>query len=125
VAEGVGRGGASKKCWSVIQEQVAGIRDQFDALNKATGNCSCPVKHDSLKTERYKAKLNAHSQEQDRQLLREQLRSSHDNDELSHRRSQESKETDIRLHEADVKAAIAEAEALRLRIEYHKLCNSG
>jgi len=33
--------------------------------------------------------------------------------------------TDIRLHEATMKATIAEAEAMRLKIEYHKLCNSG
>jgi len=126
VVEGVGQGGTSKKRRSVIQEQVAGIRDQFDALNKATALVqSDMVSIQELKTERYKAKMDAHSQEQDRQLLREQLRSSHDNDELSHRRSQESKETDIRLHEATMKAAIAEAEAMRLKIEYHKLCNSG
>jgi hypothetical protein len=69
--------------------------------------------------------MDAHSQEQDRQLLREQLRSHRDDAELSHRRSQESKEADIRLREAEAKVATAEAEALRLKIEYHKLCNSG
>jgi hypothetical protein len=58
-----------------------------------------------------------------------------DDAELSHWRFQESKEADIRLlhlreadirlREAEAKAATAEAEVLRLKIEFHKLCNSG
>ena len=35
------------------------------------------------------------------------------------------RETDIRLCKAHAKAAAAEAVLLRLRIKYHKLCNSG
>ena len=31
----------------------------------------------------------------------------------------------IHLREAEAKASTAEAVVLRLRIEYHKLCNSG
>ena len=58
-----------------------------------------------------------------------------DDAELSHQRFQQSKEADIRLlqlreadirlREAEAKAATAEAEVLRLKIEFHKLCNSG
>ena len=52
-------------------------------------------------------------------------RSNRDDAELSYWRSQESKETGIHLREAEAKASTAEAVVLRLRIEYHKLCNSG
>jgi len=81
--------------------------------------------------------MDAHSQEQEHQLLCDQIRSTHKDAELNHWHSQESKEAKICRLEAEAKAAIeqcqlaseqarvhaAEAEALCLKIEYHKLCN--
>ena len=128
-----------KKRRSNIEEQAADILDKVGALNKATESTHLDVVSvQGHKTECYKAKMDAHSQEQERQLLRDQIRSTREDAELNHRHSQESKEAEIRHLEAEAKAAVeqrqlaseqarvhaAEAEALRLKIEYHKLCNS-
>jgi len=120
-----GKGRQSKKPRSNMLTQVDAINDEIGSIQSERLD---KVSHDELKNDRYMAKLNLTRQENEHRFLHAERLDERMDAATVHQRSQEAKDVQIRLceaetkrHESSAKAHVEEAVLMRLKIEYLQL----
>ncbi|KAG1880724.1 hypothetical protein C8R48DRAFT_767502 [Suillus tomentosus] len=120
-----GKGRPSKKACSDILSQVGAITDEIRSIKSEKLS---QVSREELKNDRYMAKLNLTRQENEHRFLQAERQDERMDAATVHQRSQEAKDTEIRLreaearmHESSAKAHAEEAALLRLKIQYRQL----
>ncbi|KAG1720151.1 hypothetical protein EDB19DRAFT_1918180 [Suillus lakei] len=112
------KGRPSKKACSDILSQVDAITDEIGSIRSERLD---KVSRKELKNDCYMVKLNLTQQENEHWFLQAERQDECMDAATVHQCSQEAKDAEIRLHEAEARAHAEEAALLRLKIEYRQL----